>query len=183
MEPQTLEQIMGALEDIAREIEAYFYALSPQLFFAGTAERWSPAHHLQHLVQSINPLVMALVAPKLLIRVVGGSPGQQRSYAEVRGEYLAALANGVRASGAYVPRLGEASGEEGQAKVLQAFSHANQRLLAVLDRWSEATLDAYALPHPVLGKLSAREMLFFTLYHNRHHLEGVRKLGQAAVSD
>lgn len=179
MEPQTWQEITESLEDTAGEIEGYFSAIAPQPFFAGTPEDWSPAHHLQHLVQSINPLVMALVAPKLLIRVVGGSPRQQRSYAQVRSQYQAALAKGAKASGAYVPRLGEASGEEGKAKVLQAFNHANHRLVAVLDRWDEGSLDEYALPHPVLGKLSAREMMFFTLYHNRHHLEGVRsRLGE-----
>jgi hypothetical protein len=38
-----------------------------------------------------------------------------------------------------------------------------------MERWSEAELDAYRLPHPLLGRLSVREMMFFTLLHNRHH--------------
>ncbi|MEO8501391.1 MAG: hypothetical protein ABI565_10790 [Vicinamibacteria bacterium] len=33
---------------------------------------------------------------------------------------------------------------------------------------SEA-LDSTRLPHPILGRLSVREMAFFTLYHLRHH--------------
>jgi uncharacterized damage-inducible protein DinB len=34
-------------------------------------------------------------------------------------------------------------------------------------------LDRLRLPHPALGKLTVREMLFFTIYHNIHHVENV----------
>jgi hypothetical protein len=30
-------------------------------------------------------------------------------------------------------------------------------------------LDLLILPHPLLGKLTLREMLYFTLYHVEHH--------------
>ncbi|MCB9182399.1 MAG: DinB family protein [Flavobacteriales bacterium] len=36
-------------------------------------------------------------------------------------------------------------------------------------RWSESDLERYLLPHPLLGKLTLREMLYFTLYHVQHH--------------
>ena len=35
--------------------------------------------------------------------------------------------------------------------------------------WSERALDRYRLPHPLLGRLTVREMLLFTLYHSVHH--------------
>lgn len=30
-------------------------------------------------------------------------------------------------------------------------------------------LDKYILPHPLLGKLTIREMMYFTIYHVEHH--------------
>jgi hypothetical protein len=45
---------------------------------------------------------------------------------------------------------------------------ANQ-LASSIGRWREEDLDYYRLPHPLLGKLTVREMLFFTVYHNYHH--------------
>ena len=30
-------------------------------------------------------------------------------------------------------------------------------------------LDHYLLPHPLLGKITLREMLFFSAYHIQHH--------------
>ncbi|QLH34686.1 MAG: DinB family protein [Cyclobacteriaceae bacterium] len=45
------------------------------------------------------------------------------------------------------------------------------RLAAKLNRFSEAELDLYILPHPLLGKLTLREMIYFTCYHVQHHQE------------
>lgn len=39
---------------------------------------------------------------------------------------------------------------------------------------TESALGRRQLPHPLLGPLTVREMLLFTLYHNRHHVEVVR---------
>jgi uncharacterized damage-inducible protein DinB len=52
---------------------------------------------------------------------------------------------------------------------------AVQELVRAAGRWSERALDARQLPHPLLGKLTVREMLFFTLYHNRHHVDVVKR--------
>jgi hypothetical protein len=41
--------------------------------------------------------------------------------------------------------------------------------------WGEGSLDRCRLPHPLLGKLTVREMLFFTLYHNLHHVQNVAR--------
>jgi len=57
--------------------------------------------------------------------------------------------------------------------VLQRWQKVAAGLDAVLERWDDKRLDRYQLPHPVLGKLTVREMLFFTLYHNKHHASRV----------
>jgi hypothetical protein len=36
-------------------------------------------------------------------------------------------------------------------------------------------LERIRLPHPLLGRLTTREMLFFTLYHNQHHVEVAKR--------
>lgn len=46
-------------------------------------------------------------------------------------------------------------------------------LITSLDNWSEIELDSYNCPHPVLGKISVREILYFTIYHASHHKEKI----------
>ena len=38
-----------------------------------------------------------------------------------------------------------------------------------VENWKESDLDKYVLPHPLLGKISLREMLYFTDFHILHH--------------
>lgn len=52
---------------------------------------------------------------------------------------------------------------------------AGRTLVEALRKWNEKSLDKLRLPHPLLGKLTVREMTFFTLYHDRHHLRSVRQ--------
>jgi hypothetical protein len=37
------------------------------------------------------------------------------------------------------------------------------------DEYSEVQLDHYILPHPLLGKVTIQEMMYFTIYHAEHH--------------
>jgi uncharacterized damage-inducible protein DinB len=83
------------------------------------------------------------------------------------------LAGGVKATGRYVPNLQTQT--QSQAEAIQAFAEAAAGVISVLDKWDEDGLDGFALPHPAIGRLTVREMLFFTLYHNGHHLEGMRR--------
>jgi hypothetical protein len=41
-------------------------------------------------------------------------------------------------------------------------------------KFSEKDLDTLILPHPLLGKVTLREMLYFTIYHVQHHVEQVK---------
>ena len=50
-----------------------------------------------------------------------------------------------------------------------------EKLVHKLDKFTEDDLDKYVLPHPLLGKLTLREMLCFTIYHVRHHEEIVKR--------
>ena len=60
-----------------------------------------------------------------------------------------------------------------QREVLDKWRGAVSGLALRIPRWSEPALDRYRLPHPLLGQLTVREMLLFTVYHNVHHLEQV----------
>ncbi|WP_424951384.1 DinB family protein [Deinococcus sp.] len=137
------------------------------MFFGGDDERWSPGHRLKHLILSNKPVAYALTLPRE--RLQAWDVGQpHRSYAEIRTFYQDLLGAGARASGPFLPAL---TGT--QAEVIAEYSGS----IGLLDHdclyWEEGDIDQYAMLHPVLGLLSVREMLYFTVLHNRHHLSGV----------
>jgi hypothetical protein len=56
-------------------------------------------------------------------------------------------------------------------ELIEKYTEQKQRLISKIEKQSEIHLDKYILPHPLLGKLTLREMLYFTIHHNEHHLE------------
>ena len=54
-------------------------------------------------------------------------------------------------------------------KLQDAVDKQITRLSEKIDRFSETELDQFILPHPLLGKLTLREMIYFTIYHVEHH--------------
>ena len=168
LEPGTLEEILTALEQVEAEVAAYFGGLPNDVFFEGSDEQWSPGHHLKHLVLSNKPVAYALTLPREKLRVWdAGQP--RRSHSEMLALYQVALNAGARAFGPFLPTL-----DGTQAEAVAEYSGSIGLLDHACLNWPEPELDGYAMSHPVLGQLSVREMLFFTVHHNLHHLNGVK---------
>jgi DinB superfamily len=129
--------------------------------------KWTPAQHLEHIQRAAAPVSWALIVPKWFLRWRFGKPNRTpRDYDELVQRYKEKLAAGGRASGRFVP-----PGVPGGA--VERIASSVQRIVATMARrvgaWSEHDLDTVLLPHPLLGKLTVREMLFFTIYHVQHH--------------
>ena len=184
------EPVTGA--EIVRELRA-LHARSRELwngfsiteFFFPLGDAWSPADNVRHLLKSNRPVLRALKTPKvLLVFRFGAGLRDSQSYSEVRERYLGRLAAGVTA-GRFAPRpLGSSDQtEEQRGSIMAALDQVSADLTSAASRWREWQLDRLRLPHPALGRLTVREMLFFTLYHNFHHVRNVvRRTGYLPAS-
>ena len=54
--------------------------------------------------------------------------------------------------------------------IITQWQGASSGVLRAIPRWSEHALDQTWVPHPLLGLLTVRELLEFTVYHTSHHL-------------
>lgn len=165
----TRDDLLNAFAGAAGEIGGYFAGLDAARFMEGNAQTWSPAHHLDHLIRSNKRTAYALGLPRE--RLIERTPDSlTRSFSQIRSLYGLALAQGARAFGDFLP---EPVGT--QSEIVSTFKGT----IGLLGHhatvyWTDADLNAWAMPHPALGVLSVREMLFFTLMHNQHHAQGVR---------
>lgn len=131
--------------------------------------KWTPGQHLEHLLRSAVPLRKALGYPKFVIRMVAGKPNRpSRTFDETKSRYQEKLTQGGKASGRYIP---PAVPLERKPALLQSYGREKERMIQKIAQWSEKNLDAYLLPHPLLGKVTVREMLFFTAFHTEHHFK------------
>ena len=171
-EPYTGEEIDANIRRLHEESDRFLSALPPVAFVTPQGEKWSPADHARHLAKSTYPLVRALGFPRLLIRLrFGRHPGPSRSFVALREDYRARLrAGGTAGKFAPAPTPLPDDPEAYRLRVLSSWRRAVTSLRSEIERWPETELDRYRLPHPLLGRLTVREMLFFTLYHNAHHL-------------
>jgi hypothetical protein len=98
----------------------------------------------------------------------GNANRPSKTYDELVEKYNSKLLIGGRASGPFVPKT--ISFEQKELLLEKYYKH-KEKLISKITKISEEDLDKYILPHPLLGKITLREMLFFTIHHNVHHLE------------
>ena len=176
-EPRTRDEIAVELARFHDEAERFVAELPTADFLAAQGDRWSPADHLRHLAKSTFPVARALGLPRIALLVLFGPARRPpRPFVEIREKYRARLADGVTAGRfAPEPRAVAADDEAWRERVMDRWREADRSLRQRIGRWREPALDRCRLPHPALGKLSVREMLFFTLYHGAHHLNLVAR--------
>lgn len=135
--------------------------------------KWTPGQHLEHLSRSVAPVRMAFGLPLWLIRWrVGMANRPSRTYEELVSRYREKLSLGGQAPERFRP---------GKVTPAQR-THWVERLTRDIDllcrrtgNKTESDLDRYILPHPLLGKLTLREMLYFTIYHAHHHRQLIER--------
>ena len=178
-DPFTKAELLESLAAVHQEVAPYFSAIALENFFHGPAGKWSPAENLLHLIKSVQPVTVAMKMPRWQLRLLFGKPQTaSRRLAQIKATYQRALANGGKASGRFIPSIREVPSppEQYRNSLAQKWNTTGDDLLAALRNWQDENLDKYLLPHPLLGKLTIREMLFFTLYHDQHHVNNVRQL-------
>lgn len=175
--PYTKAEIHAAFTAETGAVADYFQAIPPEQFFAAPEKVWTPADNLVHLIKSVSPIVLALSLPKTALRLrFGKAKHASHPLAKIRADYKVFDDAGQAITTAdYEPQVKAATAEE-REKIFAKWESKNQQLLTKLEGWSEKNLDFYQLPHPLLGDRTIREMLFFTLYHNMHHVNDVQRL-------
>lgn len=183
----TKSDLIASFNEAATSTETFWSNFSPDAFIERPEDRsWSPAQNVVHLITATKPVVMALRLPRFLPRLLfGKSNAPSRHYEKIVQLYHDILAGGAQASGKYAPKPVPMPSDpvNYQRTKVATLTAIIQSLAKALEPWSEQDLDRLQLPHPLLGKLTVREMLLFTLYHLGHHQDKVaNKSGKGANS-
>ena len=168
----TKTELISTLIDSNQRVTYWFSEITAENFFSRRGEVWSASDNVDHLIKSHKPIAKALKLPKITLQAMFGKPQKSSiTYEELCKIYRDEIAKGAQASGRYLPTQEnpDENAEEKKKELLDQFSKASSDLVSVAEKWDENELDQYLLPHPILGKLTIREMLFFTIYHNLRH--------------
>lgn len=171
MEIKTKETIVNEIKKSSQRAIEWFDVIPVDQFFMRVGDVWSASDNVDHLIKAIKPITLALKMPRLGLQTMfGKAEHPSRMYAEICKAYADGIAKGAQASGRFLPdQASPVQPEEQKKELLDQLSKAGNSLLSALENWQDAELDQYQLPHPILGNLTIREMLFFSIYHTVRH--------------
>ena len=158
----------------------YIDGLSEEAFLRSVNNKWTAGQQTEHLLRSVKPLSQGLRLPLFVFRLFFGKPNRPgRTYTQLVAKYQQKLQAGGRASGAFIPK--DVSFSQKQS-LLNGLNYQVHKLQVRLTKYNEKDLDLYLIPHPLLGKLTIREMMYFTIYHVIHHQRNIQDMLQPANS-
>jgi len=166
------EEIIKASKTIFNEFSDTCLGIADNKFFSQPGEKWSIAQNADHLTRAVKTTRLAYALPKILIRTLFGKANRpSKSYEDLVAKYKQKLAAGGKASGRYLPKTHLIK----KLTVIQKWQKQNENYLETLElKWKDDQLDLYIAPHPLLGKLTLRELCYFTIYHTEHHLNIIK---------
>jgi len=155
----------------------YIGSLDEHSFLSSPSGKWSAAEQIDHLSKSVAPVNQALSLPNFLLKWMFGKANRpSKSYEELVEKYQGKLLAGGKAPKAFEPKKITFAQRENNLKRLEKLALS---VATKANRYTEEDLDTLILPHPLLGKLTLREMLYFTGYHCKHH----QNLIEVAIAD
>lgn len=146
----------------------YVAGLSEEDFlFSLNGEKWTAGQQIDHLCRSVAPLNKGLSAPEFALKAMfGKSDHPSQSYDELVARYRAELAAGGTATAEFRP---EHIPFSRKGELVASLKDLVSKLCSKIEKWDESKFDVLVLPHPLIGKLTFREMFYFTIYHAEHH--------------
>ena len=172
----TKTEIITAAEKGFNRFSETCYSMDETLLFKKPADKWSAAENMQHLIISTKMTTLAYRLPKFIVRLVAGKPNRSsRTFHELKDKYYKKLADGGKASGVFVPKPIEI--KYGKQKLIDNWQNATTAfMLALSKNRTEKDLDSYLAKHPLLGRITLRELCYFTIFHTEHHLKAIHKI-------
>lgn len=171
------ETIIKSLNDAVQQFNVLISNLNQNEFEKNYNDKWSAGQDLVHLIKVLRIVNIGYALPKPLIGILHESnTSESRPFELLRTLYKTSLAGGAKSPVLYLPKPVAFLDKENLIKKHQIL---NQALISKLNKMSESDLDKYQLPHPILGKVTLRELATFTCFHTEHHFELLQsKLGR-----
>lgn len=172
----TKSEIITAAENIFKQFSEICSTIDEPRLFKRPENKWSAAENMQHLIISTNTTSLAFWLPKFLVRWTGGTPNRiSRTFDELKDKYYKKLSEGGKASGRFVPKPIEI--KYGKQKLINNWNKATAKFIRALTKnRTEKDLDSYLVRHPLLGRITLRELGYFTIFHTQHHLHSIKKI-------
>ena len=171
---ETKEQLLKGLEDLWAQTTQVISNTDPEKFLAKPqADKWSVGEEFDHMLKTSAAYCSMLKRSHWALKWKFGRPNRPvRNYEQTLERYNQRLANLPPGAGSPIP-LDDAAGLK-QLGMLRHWNSTGNKFQKRVKKWRDWQLDSTLLPHPMMGKVLVREMLYFVHFHNLHHLQSIK---------
>ena len=141
----------------------------------GPKDKWTTGQHIKHLVDSLQLLNKALSYPRFFLKHKFGLCNREnRSYTTVAENYRNKLSKNKERARIFNQKLQKPTLKQ-RDRLLTKFQIQQKKLQYKVKKISNKNLDSLLIPHPLMGKMTLREIIMWTAYHTEHHTETLKK--------
>ena len=161
------EEIIAELQTHYGSFVDYIEGLTEaELAFAAEG-KWSAHQQLTHIVLCVKPLAQVYSMPEQMIEQTFGKTSRaNQSYEDILREYKSKLEEGGSAPKQYIP---DPAKEKAAPELIASLKRHISNLSDKVQLMDEGTLESLQIPHPLLKKITLKEMLYNAIYHVQHH--------------
>jgi len=165
----TKQEVIDTIKDKHQTLYDWLDGHPEQDWIKGPNGKWNTGEHIVHLIQSGQILNKALSLPKFYMKYKWGTNNRNnRTYPQVCKKYqdkLAANPGVVAKISQNMPTMAVAD----KSSYISKLDKEKLRLIHKFQKWKDKDLDTYLLPHPLMGRMTIREIVMWTAYHTEHH--------------
>jgi hypothetical protein len=168
--PYSREEILSCLAILQKEVDHFFHKVPPNLFFSHSLGGWSVGENFSHLTFTTNMLALGFKIPKIFFRILYGKPLEESTFLECKSTFFDKLKI-PQDAGIYAPAI-ENSPRDPSHKIIiliREWNNACINLVSSLEMITETELSDYRIQHPLMGRVSFREICFLHILHILHH--------------
>ncbi len=163
------KSISNLLEEKHQKLFEWIAQQDGNYWEKGPENRWTAGQQIQHLVDSIKPLNLALSLPSFILKAKFGTTNRElRTYNEIVNKYNEKLIKYKDKARDFNSKVSTPD-EKKLIKLVTTLKKQNKKLQYKTEKLSNYKLDNLILPHPLLGKMPLREIIMWTAHHTEHH--------------
>jgi len=139
-----------------------------------TGGKWSPGQHAEHLRKSTRMLNKAFQMPGIALWWKFGRLKRKEQPFDYFWKQYRDISKDPNQLFKAPSRLnpGDVTAED-RNKIMSRLQEELDNLKANINSSSERSLTKRVVPHLYFGKMSLREMVYFTAFHTQHHLDAI----------
>ena len=165
----TKAEIVDLLEKKHQELFDLIENQDEENWLKGPENKWTFGQHVLHLADSIALLNKAMSYPKFILKYKFGTSNREtRSYDVVAKKYEEKLAANQERSRQFNIKLKTPTLKE-KAFLVNKLKVQNKKLQYKTNKWKDKDLNNLLIPHPLMGRMTVREIVMWTAHHTAHH--------------